>query len=265
MVEPLIRLTNVSCVRDGYKILDKVSLDVTPGQCTIIMGFSGSGRTTLLKVAAGLIPPESGEVFIEGKNIGKMSEKEIFLFRGRSGFVFQDAALWANMNAYQNIALPLQFHNREMTPAEAEAKIRELVKEFDFRDNLTLRPASLSSGERKQVSYIRAMALDPDIIFLDDPTGAIDNSTSERILQIMKKHKQQGKTILMATHNSTYTAQLADYFVVLKEGVIVEQGDIQKVTRSTNPYVIDVLSENLSQAAVYDTDLLNLLETDPEQ
>lgn len=263
-MEAAIELKEIICEREGFTILKNVSLAFPQGGCTIVMGLSGSGRSTLLKVAAGLLPPESGKVFVQGKDIEKMSEKEIFQFRGRSGFVFQDAALWANSSAYQNIALPLQFHHRKMTAGDVDRAIQTLVREFDFRDNLQLRPASLSSGERKIVSFIRALVLDPEILFLDDPTGSVDNASAERILRILKRLKHQGRTLILATHDPTFTSQLADHLVVLRDGVVAEQGELGSVTRSRNPYVMEVLSEILSQAATYDTDLLNLLETDSD-
>ncbi len=264
-MEAVIELKEVSCVRDGTALLDSVSLVVPRGRCVVVMGYSGSGHTTLLKAAAGLVPPDDGKVFFEGKEADRMPEAELFRFRGRCGFVFQDAALWANMTVYQNIALPLQFHRRGMSARDIDSRIKELFREFDFRDNPALRPSSLSSGERKQVSFIRAMILDPDIIFLDDPTGSIDNVLADRVLSILKRKKQQGKTVIMATHNPVYTTQLADYLVVLREGRVIEQGAFQDVLRSGDPYVARVLSENLSQAAAYDTELLDLLGDDAEK
>ena len=263
-MEPAIELKGVKFSREGYFLLNETSMVFPKGKTTIIMGASGSGRSTLLKVAAGLIQPDEGAVFMAGKDFDKMSEKEVLKFRGTSGFVFQDSALWANLSAYQNIALPLQFHNKKMTPYEADQKIRQLIKEFDFRDNLQLRPVSLSAGERKVISFIRALVLDPDILYMDEPSGFIDNTTAEKILRILKRLKAGGKTLIMATHSPMLTSQLGDYLVVLKDGVVIEYGELKHVTKSTNPYVMEVLSEILSEAATYDTDLLDLLEADSD-
>jgi phospholipid/cholesterol/gamma-HCH transport system ATP-binding protein len=263
-LEAAIELKGVKFSREGYALLNETTMIFPKGKTTIIMGVSGSGRSTLLKVASGLILPDEGAVFILGKDFDKMSEKELLKFRGTSGFVFQDSALWANLSAYQNIALPLQFHNRKMSPWEIDQRIRHLIKEFDFRENLQFRPVSLSSGEKKVVSFIRALALDPDILFMDEPSSFIDNTTAEKILRILKRLKNQGKTLIMATHNPTLTSQLGDYLVILKDGAIVEFGEMKQVTKSKNPYVMEVLSEILSEAATYDTDLLDLLEADSD-
>lgn len=261
-MEPVIEMRKASCFREGLAILDDVSLSFMRGECTVIMGSSGSGRSILLKTAAGIVPADRGSVLVDGRDVGKMSEAELFRFRGRCGFVFQDAALWANMSGYQNIALPLQFHRRKSTAADIRNRIEALVKEFDFRDNLSLRPASYSAGERKIVSFLRATALEPEILFLDNPTGDVDNASAERFLRILKRRKLQGSTLVMATHDPILTIQLADHLVVLKDGRVVEHGVMASVRKSTNPYVMEILSEVLSQAAAYDTDILGLLEKD---
>lgn len=166
------------------------------------------------------------------------------------------------MTTYQNLALPLQFHRRKMRPEEIRGRIQELIEEFDFRDNLQLRPASLSSGERKIVSFIRALVLDPDVLFLDEPTSFVDSATSDRMMRMLKRLKQEGKTLIAATHVPTIAAQLADRLVVLKDGEVIAQGELKDVTRSQDPRVAEILSDVLSQPAAFDGDLLDLLGGD---
>jgi phospholipid/cholesterol/gamma-HCH transport system ATP-binding protein len=257
-MDAVIELDNVSLIRNGKPILKDVSLSFFPGQCTIVMGFSGSGASSLLKTAAGIIPSDKGRVLAYGQNIEDLSSREQFQFRDSTGFVFQDAALWANMSGFQNIALPLQFHRRKMSQDDISAHIDSLVKEFEFTKDLSLRPVDFSTGERKILSFIRAMILEPAILFLDDPTAAIDNSSVKRILRILKKRKERGCTLIIATYNPTYAVQLGDNFVILREGNVTEQGSFEKVRSSADPYVMEVLSESFS-AAVQAGDLLNLL------
>ncbi|MBP7495649.1 MAG: ABC transporter ATP-binding protein, partial [Spirochaetales bacterium] len=230
--------------------------------CTVIMGFSGSGRSTLLKVAAGILWPDEGEVCFQGKPLNRMSEKELLEFRSRMGFTFQDSALWSNLSVYQNLSLPLQFHQKKIEPGEVDRTIQKLLLEFDFKDDVQYRPAQLSTGERKLISFLRALTLNPSILFLDDPTGFVDNVTAERILKNLKRQKQEGKTLIMATHSPELTSQLADFLIVMKEGRILEQGRLKEVVQSRDSEVIEVLSEVLSEAAVYDTDILQLLQDD---
>lgn len=255
-----IVLEEVSLFGGEMKILDSVSVTFPFHQCTVVMGFSGSGRSSLLKVAAGILWPEEGVVRVNGKPLSRMSEKELLEFRSQSSFAFQDAALWSNLTVYQNLLLPLQFHRRKTPIEQLDRKIRRILSEFEFQDNPQFRPAQLSAGERKLISLLRALVLEPSILFLDEPTSFLDNVTVERILRTLKIQKQEGKTLIIATHNPELTSQLADRLVVLKGGRVVEQGPFKEVVRSKNPVVIEVISEVLSEAAVYDTDILELLQ-----
>ena len=255
-----IALEEVSLLGGETKILDSISLTFPLHQCTVVMGFSGSGRSSLLKVAAGILLPDSGVVRVNGKSLSKMNEKELLEFRSQSGFAFQDSALWSNLTVYQNLLLPLQFHRRNTPLDQLDRKIRRILSEFEFNDDPQVRPAQLSAGERKLISLLRALVLEPSILFLDEPTSFLDNVTVERILRTLKGQKQEGKTLIIATHSSELTSQLADRLVVLKAGRIVEQGSFKEVVRSKNPEVIEVISEVLSEAAVYDTDILELLQ-----
>ncbi|MCX7786950.1 MAG: ATP-binding cassette domain-containing protein [Spirochaetes bacterium] len=255
-----ITLEAVSLFGGDIKILDSISMTFPLHQCTVVMGFSGSGRSTLLKVAAGILWPNEGVVRVNNKPLSRMNEKELLEFRSQCGFAFQDAALWSNLTVYQNLLLPLQFHRRNIPIEQLDRKIHRILAEFDFQDDPQFRPAQLSAGERKLISLLRALVLEPSILFLDEPTSFLDNVTVERILRTLKTQKQEGKTLIIATHSPELTSQLADRLVILKGGKIVEQGLFREVVRSKNPDVIEVISEVLSEAAVYDTDILELLQ-----
>ncbi|GAB4223164.1 MAG: amino acid ABC transporter ATP-binding protein [Spirochaetales bacterium] len=255
-----ITLEGVSLRGGEDKILDSVSLTFPLHQCTVVMGFSGSGRSSLLKVAAGILWPDEGVVRFNGKSLARMTEKELLEFRAQSSFTFQDAALWSNLTVYQNLLLPLQFHHRKTPLEQLDRKIRRILAEFEFQDDPMFRPAQLSTGERKLISLLRALLLDPSVLFLDEPTTFLDNVTVERILRTLKRLKQGGKTLIIATHSPELTSQLADRVVILKAGRILEEGPLKEVVRSKNPEVIEVISEVLSEAAVYDTDILDLLQ-----
>ncbi|MFQ3620789.1 MAG: ATP-binding cassette domain-containing protein, partial [Spirochaetales bacterium] len=211
---------------------------------------------------SGILWPEEGYVRYKGKALSKMSEKELFFHRGKTGFAFQDAALWSNLTVFQNLYLPLQFHRHKAHPRELEQRILSLAKEYGLEGDLQLRPAQLSAGKRILVSFVRSIVLDPDILFLDEPTTFLDNLTVDRILRTLKQMKKEGKTLLIATHSPELTSQLADRLVVMKGGSILEAGPVQQVVRSRNPLVIEIISEVLSEAAVYDTDILELLQED---
>ena len=242
-----IELEGVSLIREGRRILDKVSLSFADKECTVVMGSSGSGSSVLLKTAAGLITPDEGRVMAWGHDLEIMPAQEQFLFHGKTGFVFQDAALWANMNGFQNISLPLQFHCRRMQPAEVAAHVGEMLAEFGFTANIEQRPVNFSTGEQKIISFMRAMILEPSLLFVDDPTASVDNASAQRILGILKKRKDRGQTLIIKTNDPRYTQRLADKLVILRAGRIVEQGSFDEVRASRDPYVMETLSENLSQ------------------
>ncbi|MDR1317583.1 MAG: ATP-binding cassette domain-containing protein [Spirochaetales bacterium] len=237
-----IELEGVSIIRKGHAVLDNISLGLEEGRCTVIMGTSGSGTSSLLKAAAGIIRPDKGRVLAWDQDIDLMSAQQQFIFREKMGFVFQDSALWANMTGFQNIALPFQFHRRRMSQEEIAASIAALAREFDFQTSLEYRPADYSTGEEKIISYMRAMILKPRILFLDDPTGSIDNIFEKRVLDILIKRQEEGCMLIINTHNSAYTLRLADNLIVMKAGRILEQGPVSQVRASGNAYVQGVLS-----------------------
>jgi phospholipid/cholesterol/gamma-HCH transport system ATP-binding protein len=242
----IMELREVSLFREGRAILNNVSLELVEKECTVIMGASGSGASIFLKTAAGIINPDKGKVLAWGQDVQAMSAQEQFVFRSKMGFVFQDAALWANMSGFQNIALPFQYHRRRMSQEEIAGCIGEMLREFDFTTSIERRPVGFSTGERKVISFIRAMILEPELLFVDDPTASIDNVYAKRILGILKNRKDRGCTLFIATNDPAYILRLADNLVILREGNIEEAGTFSQVRASHNPYVREILSENLS-------------------
>jgi ABC-type transporter Mla maintaining outer membrane lipid asymmetry ATPase subunit MlaF len=224
------------------------------------MGPSGSGKSMLLKVAAAIIPPDTGRILMNGKNLQRLSQKDLLEFRRTSGFMFQDAALWENKTIFENLALPIQFHFPHRNSKQIESQIREHLESVDLFDSLDLRPAALSEGERKFISFLRAIVLDPQILFLDEPTPSIDHQLVEKMLGMIKTLKEKGCTIIAVTHDAHLTAMIANHLVVIKDGRILESASAAEVRRSANREVIDILSQVLSEAASYDTDILDLLE-----
>jgi len=259
-MESLIELQTVTVQAQEHISLDTVSVVIPGNRSTVIMGPSGSGKSMLLKVAAAVIPPDSGRVLLHGKNLQRLSQKELLEFRRTSGFMFQDAALWANKTIFENLALPIQFHFPNRSPEEIERRIRELLQPMNLLDSLNLRPAALSEGEQKIVSFLRAIVLEPIILFLDEPTPSIDYQLLEKMLGMIRGLKDRGCTIIAVTHDAHLTSMIANHLVILKGGRILEAADISEVRRSANREVIEILTQVLSEAAAYDTDILDLLQ-----
>ncbi len=259
-MESLIELQTVTVQAQEHISLDSISLVIPGNRSTVIMGPSGSGKSMLLKVAAAVIPPDSGRVLLHGKNLQRLSQKELFQFRRTSGFMFQDAALWANKTIFENLALPIQFHFPNRSPEEIKRRIRRLLQPMNLLDSLNLRPAALSEGEQKIVSFLRAIVLDPAILFLDEPTPSIDHQLLEKMLGMIRGLKENGCTIIAVTHDAHLASMIANHLVILKSGHILEAAGISEVRRSANREVIEILTQVLSEAATYDTDILDLLQ-----
>ncbi|MFP4010947.1 MAG: ABC transporter ATP-binding protein [Spirochaetaceae bacterium] len=262
--EPAVVLNGVSLSSGSESVWSDLNLTLPPVKTTLVMGPSGSGKSALLKVCAGLIPPDAGTVHLLGRNpatIGKAEEREL---RRLCGFVFQDGALWQNLTVFQNLALPLDYHERTAGPAETEDRVRRLAEAFGMQRRLHLRPAALSAGERKMVSFLRALCLDPQLLFLDEPTSVVDHRGAELILKELRELKERGVTIVASSHSARFVSQMADHLVVLDAGMIAATGPFVEVVHGADRRLSEILSEVLGEAASFDTDLLDLLSVDAD-
>ncbi|MBN1410690.1 MAG: ATP-binding cassette domain-containing protein [Spirochaetales bacterium] len=259
-MEKLIELKNIHFISENFKILDDISLSFQTGKCSVIMGPSGCGKSALLKVIAGIYPPDEGSFLVKGEDFFKLNNKKLTAFRKNTGFVFQDSALWANLNIYQNLSLPLQFHYPGLSRKEIETRINMLVQKVNFTDSLQYRPAQLSTGERKVLSFLRAIITEPVVLFLDEPTDSVDFEFARILRDIIKDFKEKEATIVAVTHDASLISQIADQIIVLQKGKIVESDSFENIKKSDNPYVRTIFSQVLGEAASYDTDLLDLLD-----
>jgi len=264
-METAIRFENIEVIKGEIILFEDLNISFPKGKSTVIMGPSGCGKSTMLKLAAGILLPDRGNVLIEGKPLLKFSEKELMEFRKHNGFVFQDAALWANKSIFQNLALPLEFHFRHLHSNEVRRRVEKMLATIGFRDDPNLRPAQLSAGECKMASFARALITDPSVIFMDSPLISIDSEVIDRIIRLIQDIKKEGKTILISTHDPRLTSLVADELVVLKKGAVLESGEFDNVVRSTDKEVITVLTDVLSKASTFDGDILELLDTDREK
>ncbi len=259
-MEELISVRDVHLTLGGYAALRGVNAGFAAGKSTVIMGPSGCGKSTLLKVAAGLIPADAGAVFFKGKNVFQMSERAALEMRRTNGFVFQDGALWENKTLYENLALPLQIHFPGLARHEIDRKVAHSLEHAGLAESAAERPAALSGGERKIASFLRALIVDPTLLFLDEPTLSIDHAMTGKVNAMIRELKARGATIIAVTHDPELTAQLADRLVVMDEGQVIAAGDFDEVKGSRNARVRAILSQLLGQIASYDTDLLQLLD-----
>ena len=217
-------------VRDLYKVyrmgdtkvyaLNGVDLDIRRGEFCAITGPSGSGKSTLLNMLAGLEHPSKGEIVIAGKHIEKLNEKQLVTFRReRVGFIFQSYNLIATMDAVENVALPLSF--RGMGKARRAKRAKEYLKLVGLERFMTHMPNQMSGGQQQRVGIARALAVDPQIIFADEPTGNLDSKTTMEVLKLMQTIvRERNQTLVMLTHDNNL-ATYADRIIKIIDGKIV--------------------------------------------
>jgi phospholipid/cholesterol/gamma-HCH transport system ATP-binding protein len=243
-------------------LIQSLDLEVPLGGCTVFMGPSGAGKSTLLRLGAGLIPPVSGKVRFRDLDWNQVSDHDNPQARMGLGFAFQNGALWANKSVYQNIELPYLYHKPKAERQQVREAVARAARLAGITSQLALRPSQLSLGEQKLVSLARALVMEPEVLFLDDPTGSLDAQATERLLGLFQDLKRQGTTLVLVTQEPTVTAQVADRLVVMKAGGVLTQGPFVEVVRSTDPEVMAILTSVLSQAATFSTDILDLLSVD---
>ena len=204
------------------KALDGINLDVGKGEFLAVVGTSGSGKSTLLYMLGGLDNPTSGEVLIDGRNISGLSRDELTVYRRRKiGFVFQNYNLLPLMNVYENIVLPVRLDGIKPDNDYIEG-ILQLLK---LEDKKYLMPNQLSGGQQQRAALARALAVKPDIILADEPTGNLDSRTSQDVLGLIKISSQNlAQTMVMITHNEEI-AQMADRIIRIEDGKIVKGGE----------------------------------------
>lgn len=217
-------------VRDLYKVyrmgdtkvyaLNGVDLDIRRGEFCAITGPSGSGKSTLMNMLAGLEHPSKGEIVIAGKHIEKLNEKQLVTFRReRVGFIFQSYNLIATMDAVENVALPLSF--RGMGKARRAKRAKEYLKLVGLERFMTHMPNQMSGGQQQRVGIARALAVDPQIIFADEPTGNLDSKTTMEVLKLMQTIvRERNQTLVMVTHDNNL-ATYADRIIKIIDGKIV--------------------------------------------
>ena len=202
------------------KALDGVNLRVENGEFVAIVGTSGSGKSTLLHMLGGLDRPTSGSVIVDGKDIFRLKDEALTIFRRRKiGFVFQSYNLVPVLNVYENIVLPIQLDGRKVD----EKFIGQIVKTLGLDGRLDALPSQLSGGQQQRVAIARALAAAPAILLADEPTGNLDSKTSQDVLGLLKVTSQKfSQTIVMITHNEEI-AQMADRIIRIEDGRIVSR------------------------------------------
>jgi ABC-type multidrug transport system ATPase subunit len=218
--ESIISLRQISFNAQNHPIVKNVSFDFEQGKTTALIGSSGGGKSTVLKLAAGLLVPTHGDVYFFGKSITAMARAENLEFRRQSAFVFQDSALWANQTIVQILDLPLKIHFPKMTRAARDKRIAEVLEAVGYKKDIRIRPAMLSMGEQKLVAFARALLCDPTLLYLDEWTESLDDEAAGRLADIVDTRKAKRHTIIFVSHDMDIIKKLADYIVIIHDGEI---------------------------------------------
>ena len=212
--------------RRGVQALQDVSVSFPRGSLTAVMGISGSGKSTLLQCAAGLDKPSTGTVHLTGVEVSKLSRKKLTVLRRRRvGFVFQALNLVPTLSVAENIALPLRLDRRRVSPGQ----IADLAERVGLADKLKRMPGTLSGGQQQRVAIARALVSDPDVIFADEPTGALDPGTADGVLRLLRAAvDDMGKTVVVVTHDPGVT-RFAD------GAIFLDRGRVALITQDPDP------------------------------
>ena len=231
-----IRLEGVSKAFDGRKVLDDVTVEVPAGTAFCLLGRSGTGKSVTLKHIIGLMQPDSGRVFVQGKDVTDLRGRDLADVRRGMGFLFQNSALFDSISVGENVAFPMRRHTDwpdDRIRDTAKGKLAEVGLEQDY-DKM---PGELSGGMKKRAGLARAMALDPAILLVDEPSAGLDPITSDEIDALLLALKQKGTTLVMVTHNIPSARHVGDELAMLHEGRLVVRGTAEELDRSDDPLV----------------------------
>lgn len=235
--ETIIEVKNLTFSRGNRKIFDNLSLSIPKGKVTAIMGPSGTGKTTVLKLIAGQLKPDSGEVLVKDLNIHKLSRNKLYQLRRIMGMLFQSGALLTDLNVFENIAFPLREHTK--LPDDIIAPLIKMkLQAVGLRGAQDLMPAELSGGMARRVALARAIVLDPEIIFYDEPFAGQDPITMAVLLELIQKLNQSLKlTSVVVSHDVKEVLSIADHVFVLSGGKVVASGSPKELLNSDSDYV----------------------------
>ncbi len=235
--EALIEIRNLSFARGNRLIFDNISLRIPRGKITGIMGPSGTGKTTLLKLIGGQLRPDAGEVWLDGQNVHALPRKALFELRKRMGMLFQHGALLTDLSVFENVAFPLREHTRL-----PESMIRDLVlmklNAVGLRGARDLQTAELSGGMARRVAFARALALDPALVMFDEPFTGQDPMTLGVLVRLIRNlNDALGLSSILVSHDVAETLSIADHLYLLADGRVIAAGTPEEIRADTSPWV----------------------------
>ena len=226
---PAIEFRNVTMIFDDRKVLDNLSFKVMKGETKIILGGSGSGKSTTIKLVLGLLKPDSGEILVDGEDITNHSETKMMSVRKKIGMIFQEGALFDSLSVYENVAFKL--HEQGVPEDEVEGEVRRMLRFVNLEDAIDKMPAELSGGMRRRVGIARALVGDPKIVMFDEPTAGLDPPTARTICELaMKLRDLEDVSSIFVTHEMNNLDYLtSEYAVVNEAGDVIFEKEGEKL------------------------------------
>jgi len=231
-----VRFDHVSKAFGTLKVLDDISFEIPMGQAFCLLGRSGTGKSVALRHIVGLLRPDSGRVFVEERDITALAGRELADVRKHMGFVFQNAALFDSMSVGENVAFPMRRHT-DWSESEIRERVTKRLSDVGLDKDFDKMPGDLSGGMKKRAGLARAMALDPPILLVDEPSAGLDPITAAEIDELLVKTKQGGTTLVVVTHHIPSARVIGDGFAVLQEGRMLASGTLETLDASDDPVV----------------------------
>jgi phospholipid/cholesterol/gamma-HCH transport system ATP-binding protein len=257
--EAMISLRNLRVSYGDREILHGINFDVMRGETMVILGGSGSGKSTLLRTLVGLERPSSGEIWLKGKNIAAISSAEMDEIRKKIGMSFQGGALFGSMTVGENVALPLREHTK-LEDSTIEIILRLKLDQVGLSGFENYMPSQLSGGMKKRAAVARALAMDPEILFFDEPSAGLDPIIAAGVDQLILELKQAfHMTIIVVTHELASAFLIADRMVLIDKGNVVAIGTSEEMRSSTHPRVRQFLDRIAEPAVSEELDYLQML------
>jgi len=244
---PLVELRDVRKSYDQNQVLRDVSLTLQKRTTLAVMGGSGAGKTVLLRIVDGLVHPDAGEVSLFGTRIDRLSEEAMLPLRRRTGFVFQSAALFDSLSAFENVAYPLREHT-SLSLGEITDRVHRFLSLVGLPGVDDLLPAELSGGMKKRVGIARALVTEPEVVFFDEPTAGLDPTNARLVAELIAElRKGVCDTAIVVTHDVEFAEMVSDQMAILHQGRFAEVGTPAAVRASANPDVRRFLAGELRE------------------
>ena len=233
----MIRLINVHKSFGQKRVLQGFTLDIAEGETVVVIGYSGTGKSVAIKHIVGLLEPDEGEVWVDGREVPKLPRRELYELRSHIGYVYQFAALFDSYSIGENVAMGLRKQG-ELRPHEIDIRVKEALDLVDLPDVANRFPAELSGGMRKRVGIARAIALRPKYILYDEPTTGLDPVTAATIDELMIRMREKlGVTSVVITHDMRSAYQVGTRIAMLYEGQVRQVGTVDEIRQSKDPVV----------------------------